>query len=348
MSSYRRHSFTPPRWLLSTSALALVALVSARSTAQTSPDEQRADTLFNTAKQLQASGQLADACDLFAQSKRLAPGVGVALHLADCYERMGRTASAWQEFYAVERVARQRGDDKRADLARDRARALEPRLERLTLTASSAPHTGWQVTLDGVPLPADHWNAAMAMDPGEHKVVVNAPDQPPRTLPAHLDPANNLVTLSLDERAPAPTVTTSPPQASAAPVEAVTSSPASAPAPSHLGNDSWRVWAEVGLVGVTAAGVGFGSFFMVRRGHFIEEGPPADPELTNQATTAATVSFVAGGVALTSAFVLLFTTPSPKVQLGRTLGPAPASALHWAVVPTALRGGTGISLHATF
>jgi hypothetical protein len=321
------------RRALTTSALAATTLTSAFAGAAEPPsNDARADALFTTAKQLMASGQFADACPMFAESKRLAPGIGVSLHLADCYEQVGRTASAWQEFDDAERVARQRGDEKRAILAERRALALQPRLERLTIATSEVPHEGWQVLVDDARLPVDHWNAALAMDPGDHTVVVDAPGQAPRTLHAHLDASNNAVVLRIDEGIVSvkPSLSTPPPQTGGPRSEP------SEPAPSSHDNSAWRMWAELGLVGVTATGVGFGSFFMIRRAHFIQEGPPADPTLTNQATTAATISFVASGIALTSAFVLFFTTQTPKSQAG------------WMIAPTPLAGGAGASVLATF
>jgi hypothetical protein len=326
----RRARVALTKRVLSTSALASLALVSARSRAEPTSTEARADALFNTAKGLQSSGQVADACPLFAESKRLAPGVGVALHLADCYERLGRTASAWQEFSEAEKMARERGDEKRATVAHGRAGALEPRLERLTLATLPGPHEGWQVAVDGTPLPADHWNVAMAMDPGDHTVVLNIPGQAPRALHAHLDPANNAATLHIDEGITLP--------APSAPVSPTLPSDISPPQPSTSSSDhTGRTLGEVGLVGVAAAGLGFGSFFMIRRGHFIQEGPPADPGLTNQATTAATISFVASGLALTSALVLFFTTPQ-----------SPTSRVGWVIAPTPLGGGAGAIVRASF
>lgn len=329
---FRRPMFANTKQALSTGVAIAATLVSALPAAAEQPStDARADGLFATAKQLMASGQVGDACPMFAESKRLAPGIGVSLHLADCYERLGRTASAWQEFDAAERTARQRGDEKRAVLAETRALALEPRLVRLTIATTGAPRDGWQVAVDGAKLPVDRWNAALAMDPGDHVVVVDEPGQASRTLRAHLDPASNAVILHIDEGVVAVSISPSPSNHSSTPA----TDPPEARRPLQ-DNDSWRMWTELALVGATAAGVGFGSFFMIRRAHFIEEGPPADPTLTNQATTAATISFVTSGIALTSAFVLFFTSPSAKNQVG------------WVVAPTPLAGGAGASVLATF
>src|SRR5579863_6674110 len=98
--------------------------------AQTKDELARADALFNAGKALTDAGQFADACAKYAESKRLAPGIGVTLYLADCYEHIGRTASAWTEFRSAEGLARERGD-KRSEVARTHAQQLEPQLDRL-------------------------------------------------------------------------------------------------------------------------------------------------------------------------------------------------------------------------
>ena len=54
--------------------------------AQTRDDVARAEALFNAGRALVEGGRYADACAKFAESKRLAPGLGVTLYLADCYE----------------------------------------------------------------------------------------------------------------------------------------------------------------------------------------------------------------------------------------------------------------------
>src|SRR5580693_3553404 len=91
--------------------------------AQPGNDAARADASFNEAMQLRSAGRDLEACPKFAESQRLAPGVGVTLYLADCYERTGRTASAWQEFRAGEKLARRR---RRATCRRARTEAQPP------------------------------------------------------------------------------------------------------------------------------------------------------------------------------------------------------------------------------
>src|SRR5271165_2568006 len=140
------------RRALALAIVAVAALAPSVALAQSKEDVARADALFNAAKALTDAGQYADACAKFAESKRLAPGLGVTLYLADCYEHIGRTASAWTEFRAAEGLARERSD-KRADVARARAQALEPKLDRLTIEiAPSVPRVGLSILRDGLPV----------------------------------------------------------------------------------------------------------------------------------------------------------------------------------------------------
>ncbi len=317
-------------------AVALVSVLSASlAHAQPGGDEARAQTLFDAAKQLRDGGQLADACPMFAESERLAPGIGVTLHLADCYERMGRTASAWDAFGRAEKLALARSDEKRAAIARGRGLALEAKLERMTI-ASSAPREGWQVLLDGVVLPAAMWNAPLAVDPGDHLVVVNAPGQAPRTLRAHVDSVSAASVVRIDD-VPAP-------RAAAAPALASTHEPLHtepAPSPSPSGPSPARVWFEVGLTAAGLAGVGLGAAFMVKRNQLMTDGSICDtPQNEDDTTTAAAIAFAAGGAALVSALALFLSSP----------GPAPSTHVEtgWVLAPAPLEGGGGAVLRGAF
>ena len=100
-------------------------------------DPAHAEALFNTAMRLQDARMFEEACPKFAESKRLAPGIGVTLHLADCYERLGRKASALREFREAQKMALER-HDKRADVASAHASALEPQVNQLTIAGAPA------------------------------------------------------------------------------------------------------------------------------------------------------------------------------------------------------------------
>jgi hypothetical protein len=164
-------------------------------------DVARAESLFNAARALEAAGNVAEACSKFAQSRRLAPGVGITLHLADCYERLGRNASAQREFLDGERLARERAD-RRAEVASARARALEPKVNHVTIELPPAPPegaAGMQVQLDGAALAPKSLGIALPVDPGDHLIVMGGGGATPRLFTLHVDASNPAATLSAGE-----------------------------------------------------------------------------------------------------------------------------------------------------
>jgi uncharacterized protein HemY len=60
-------------------------------------DKATAEALFAEGRRLMSSGNYATACQKFAASQKLDPALGTSLNLADCYDKSGRTASAWAE-----------------------------------------------------------------------------------------------------------------------------------------------------------------------------------------------------------------------------------------------------------
>jgi hypothetical protein len=266
-----------------------------------------ADALFEEGKRLREAGKIEDACSKFAQSQALAPGVGITLHLADCYERLGRTASAWIEFTMAEKAAHAE-KDKRETAATTRAAALEPRLERITIAVPAAtPQDGSLVQLDGRTVPPAMWNVAMAADPGDHLVAFQAAGSERRTFPVHLDEAAPSVTVNVSN--------VSPPAAPAATTTAADSfAPASAP-PANVDDHgaSTRRWVEIGLLGgaVVAAGVGAG-LLVVKNDSMSNTGADGRPYVDPVVTAASKIAFGAGGAAAAAAIVIYLTAPHPK------------------------------------
>jgi hypothetical protein len=250
--------------------------------AQTS-SEARADSLFNEARQLRKQGQYAEACSKFAQSKELAPGVGVSLHLADCYEHIGRMDSAWREFQSAEKAARELGDA-RAEVAHTRAKALEAKLAPIAPAPADARPT------DALPAkPPD----GVASHPPD---VPSAPPPPP-------PPA-----VEKTAATPAPPIATAP-------------APAPAPEPAASGGDAKvRRAVSHGLVGAAFLGIGIGAVLMAANTPSAPDGMPADQVRPDPDMTAgAVVAFAAGGAALVSALVLYCTTPAASEAHGSAL-----------------------------
>src|SRR5262245_46935235 len=98
-------------------------------------DMAAAEALFAEGRRLSDAGSFADACGRFEASMSLIPRLGVQLNLADCYEHMGKTASAWVSFGQAAALAR-RMNDAREDVALQRQDALVPRLTRLRVSVA--------------------------------------------------------------------------------------------------------------------------------------------------------------------------------------------------------------------
>lgn len=147
---------------------------SAVSTAHAMPREDvaRAERLFEEGIALKQSGKFAQACPKLEESQRLDPGLGTQYHLADCWERQGRTASAWLLFDEIARQAAVSGQREREQIARERHTELGPRVPRLNIVVPvSSDVSGLSVWRDGAPLERAHWNAALPVDPGSHEIV---------------------------------------------------------------------------------------------------------------------------------------------------------------------------------
>src|SRR5882757_7685464 len=109
------------------SVAALIVICGQSGTARAqSADKATAEVLFNQGRALLAEGKLAEACPKLAESLRLDTGIGTMLYLAECYERSGKTASAWAEFREAQATASKEGDA-REHIAKDRADLLEPK-----------------------------------------------------------------------------------------------------------------------------------------------------------------------------------------------------------------------------
>jgi hypothetical protein len=266
-------------------------------------EEAAAVALFNEAKALANAGDFVKACPKFEEVRRVLPTAGLLLNLGNCYEKLGKLASAWGLFKEAEIRARGLGESDRQAEALKRAQAIEGALSKLVIAVSPASRTpGLEVKRDGAPVGEGQWGSAVPVDAGEHVVEAKAPGRKAWSTKVTVGPngASGIVQvpeLQVDD--------TPPPEA----------------------GGLW--WGPQRIAGVTVAGAGvvgvvlgsvFGAQAISKNNASKVECSPMDPSfctdagvaLRSDAKTAGTVSTVAlavGGAAAVGGVVLFFTAP---------------------------------------
>jgi len=171
---------TTRRWLASASVVAALGVAAGAASAQPTESVRKADELFREGRALLDRGNLGEACPKFEESQRLDPGLGTLLNLADCYERTDRLASALTAFRNAEEQARSLGEKKRETVAADRARALEGRVSRVTITLAPGERPGgFAITRNGTAVAAMDLGRPIAVDPGTVMIEASAPGTTP-------------------------------------------------------------------------------------------------------------------------------------------------------------------------
>lgn len=259
------------------------------------------------------------ACPKLAESYKLEPGTGVLLRLALCYERAGRTASAWTRYLEAAQLEAEAKNQAMVDLATRRAALLEMTLA--TVTVRTADVAGLDVTLDGLPLQPDARNRPFPVDPGTHKVVAMAPGMR-RFVASFISPPTAHATvievaLVREEDELPPAAVAEPRRAEATSARAASSERVSVKHPWSSQQTTAVVLGGVGAVGLVSGSV-FGvwalSSMNTARGQCrtLSSCPARALALQDDARTASTVStiaFVAGGAAAVGGLLLWFTAP---------------------------------------
>jgi len=291
----------------------------------------RAKRLRKEGKALLDEGKPARALPFLEEAERLEPGMLSEFRLAECYEKLGRTASAYTFFLKVAKAARaersQSPDQAKAtnlrereEAAKQRAAALEPLLAKLLLSVppSISGLEGLQITWDKALLARSSWEAGVLVDPGKHTLEASAPGRKAwqTTVVVEAKPGEirrDVPVLEVAATAPPP----SPLQAKVA--SAGDDKPAS----------GWSTQRKVAL-GVGGAGVAgvivgavAGGLAAAKTGE--AKCTNADPPHCDRASydlrkaayplaRAADVAFAVGGAALVGGVVLFVTAPSGKAK----------------------------------
>jgi hypothetical protein len=324
-----------PRRLSSLGLLAaLLALtVSGSALAEPSPGEKAAaEALFQKGVELMAVGKTAEACEKFDGSNQLDPALGTMLRLADCYERAGKTASAWALFQQAAATASSQGQLERNKIATERANSLQQRLSRLQLAVDTrSSKEGLQVKLNGKSIPQASWDAALPVDPGSQTIEVSAPGY--ITWKSSVEVAAGQSTANLE----VPALKPEPQESSttkAAPVSV-------APEPSSSGSTQKTAGFVIGGVGLAGLAVGGVFAFLAydknqqsmdqcRKGD-ATACTPEGVQLRKDAQssgTIATAAMIAGGALVATGITLLISAPSRKEAAASTLQPKTAAYLY--------------------
>src|SRR6188768_512807 len=134
---------------------------------------EEAERLFQRGVKRMDAGDFAAACPLLAQSQAAEQSSGTLLNLGDCYEHLGRTASADRAFAEALELARATGRQDRVQVAALRRSRLAPQLRRLRVVVSATAVPSVTVSLDERPVPSN--GKPFAVDPGTFRVRASAP-----------------------------------------------------------------------------------------------------------------------------------------------------------------------------
>lgn len=221
--------------------------------AQGQTHEAVAEALFAEGKQLYLEGRYTEACEKLAQSHKADPAGGTVLLLAMCYEKEGRSASAWVKYSEALAMARRDGRADRADRAEATLAKLQESLTYLSLKLSQeiSQLEGLELRLDGVVIPP-LGDAAVPIDPGLHTLTVAAPGHRSYRTEFAARPPKELLTIEIPPLDPLPE------EPAPEPVAAQKLAPlAPTPTPEPEPSSATRTWAYVTAgVGVAALGVG--------------------------------------------------------------------------------------------
>jgi hypothetical protein len=322
--------------------------------AQSANDKATAVALFDQGKQLVKDGKYAEACPKFELSQKLDPGVGTLGSLADCYERAGKVASAWQTWRETAVAAASKGQADREKYARDKMKALEPKVPHFTIvvpTDSKLP--GLSVRFAGTKSDL-LWDIAIPADPGTYTLEANAPGRKTYTttmtlalattvtvtIPA-LEPGAPTPTPVPVEGTPTPTEGTPTPTTEGSSTTTTTVTPDLGPSSGSGQRTAAYVVGGVGIVGIVVGSI-FGLKAKSKNSDADANCRPDDSTRCNSAgvqasddahsaATISTIAFAAGGMALVAGAVLFFTAPkdsgasssgstAPTVGLGFGVG----------------------------
>ncbi len=267
--------------------------------------------------QLAQDGKCEEAIPHFVESLRLDAKAITLINLASCEEKTAKLADALGHWVDARARAQAEGNNAIVDEAEKRAKALEPRLPKLTLAlADASKNADVEVVRDGVTLGAASMGVALPVNPGAHTLVVRAKDHEDATQTITIaEGESKVVSLKLG-----------------GPKKAIAAATATAPAATEGGGTSPLVY--VGF-GTAIAGVAVGAITGVLafgKASTAKTECPNVNDCSSKGTdavdsgrtlgTIATIGFIVGGVgAAVGVYGLVWGKPETSASVAVSVGP---------------------------
>jgi hypothetical protein len=323
-------------------------LIAPCAKAQQAEDQAAARALFDEARKLVKDGQVAEACPKFEAAAKLYSSAGILLNLGDCYEKTGRTASAWTEFSESAAAAERANRHDQAAEARKRQAALQPKLSRLTIVVHSQV-AGLTISRDETDVAAAAWGTPIPVDSGAHRVRATAAGHDPWETSVTLSNPGQTIVVEVPELHETPVAVApvasavSAPEGGGAATGSVLVEPAPAQRPRTVAFVLLGAGVVVGVGGAVLMGVEAGRASSARSAEIAGNDATTYRTTTDEYNSTklpyalGVAGAIAGGAAAVTGVVLLLTGHG---------GHAQSPAVGAAATPWSVPGGGGLSVGA--
>ncbi len=330
--------------------IALLTVIAACPLTAMAEDLAVADALFKKGLEDMEAGKFDTACPAIGESMRLDPRPGTLFTLAECEGKAGKIATAvaryedYLQLFARLTPAQQKKQLGREQIAAERKNALSADVPLLTLVLPPNAPPGTRVIRDGVDLAAPAIGLALPVDPGQHLIVVQVPDQPPSETKITIAKKEKK-TLTLEIKI----VKVDKPPPKNDQVQQPKNDQVQQQVPPDTGKTSGRrmgayVVGGIGIAGV-AVGAVTGAMVFGKKGTITGNCHGATGTDCNQTGldavnsakglgTVSTIAFIAGGAAVVTGVILFATEPKKPAKTGNAgrwvsagIAPSPDGAL---------------------